>query len=341
MKGKTTMIKKIGTAVLLLLALTIVIHTAGLAEKTFLMTFTGDCTLGSEEVKRGNPNSFDTFAKEKGYDYFFANFKEMFENDDLTVINLEGVLSDNSYDENRKKQFRFRGPTDFAKILTGSSIEAAGLSNNHMMDFGNQGLKSTKEALDQHGVHWFRGEKFYLHDHDGLKIAFVALDTRQYNSMRGKLDKTFRQLKEEDGANAIVVCMHAGMEYRAKHEDNYSMGNFVFGGNCEIKANKKNPSVTSLYSMVVQIRMTFTNEGKYLGQQAVIYPANISDDPVENHYQPLRLSAVDAVPVREAIQRDTAFELPELTEKDGFSLMEFPYIPDTEGTMMPEAEQGE
>ena len=377
MKGKTTMIKKIGTAVLLLLALTIVIHTAGLAEKTFLMTFTGDCTLGSEEVKRGNPNSFDTFAKEKGYDYFFANFKEMFENDDLTVINLEGVLSDNSYDENRKKQFRFRGPTDFAKILTGSSIEAAGISNNHMMDFGNQGLKSTKEALDQHGVHWFRGEKFYLHDHDGLKIAFVALDTRQYNSMRGKLDKTFRQLKEEDGANAIVVCMHAGMEYRAKHEDKigeiaqkiigagadllimhhphvlqgmeiinnrnvfYSMGNFVFGGNCEIKANKKNPSVTSLYSMAVQIRMTFTNEGKYLGQQAVIYPANISDDPAENHYQPLRLSAADAVPVREAIQRDTAFELPELTEKDGFSLMEFPYIPDTEGTMMPEAEQGE
>ena len=31
MKGKTTMIKKISTAVLLLLALTIVIHTAGLA----------------------------------------------------------------------------------------------------------------------------------------------------------------------------------------------------------------------------------------------------------------------------------------------------------------------
>ena len=41
------------------------------------------------------------------------------------------------------------------------------------------------------------------------------------------------------------------------------------------------------------------------------------------------------------VQRDTVFELPELTEKDGFSLMEFPYIPDTEGTMMPEAEQGE
>ena len=371
------MIKKLSTAALLLMVLLLFLHSAVLAEKTFLMTFTGDCTLGSEELKRGNSNSFDTFAKEKGYDYFFSNFRDMFQNDDLTIINLEGVLSDSPYNENRKKQFRFRGPTDFAKILTGSFIEAAGLSNNHIMDFGTQGEKNTKEALDQHGIAWFRGSRFYIHEHEGLKIAFIALDGRQYNSMRAKMSSTFRQLRDSDGVNAIVVCMHAGMEYRPKHEDNigeiahkiidagadlmimhhphvlqgmeiinkrnvfYSLGNFVFGGNCEIKTNRKNPGVTSLYSMVVQVKMTFTNEGKYLGQQAVIYPANISDDPQVNHYQPLRLSAEDAVPVRDAIQRDTAFELPEITEKDGLSLMEFPYIPDTEGTMMPEAEPGE
>ena len=102
------------------------------------------------------------------------------------------------------------------------------------------------------------------------------------------------------------------------------------------KKNKKNSEITSLYTMVVQVRMTFTNEGKYLGQQAVIYPAHISDDPEANHYQPLRLRAADTGPVVEAIQRDTAFELPAVTEKDGLSLIELPYVPDTEETMMPE-----
>ena len=371
-KGKMDMIKRFGTAVMLALVLAIFLQSAALAEKTILMTFTGDCTLGSEETKRGNPSSFDSFANKKGYDYFFANFREMFSNDDLTVVNLEGVLSDSPYNENKKKAFRFRGPADFAKILTGSSIEACTLANNHTMDFGTPGMKNTQAALDAQGVAWFIGEKFYLHQHDGLTIAFVGLDSTRYNKMRNRLGEVFRNLKENQGANAVVVCIHAGQEYRPKHEDSiatianklvdsgadlvimhhphvlqgievingrhvfYSVGNFVFGGNCEIKKNKKNSEITSLYTMVVQVRMTFTNEGKYLGQQAVIYPAHISDDPEANHYQPLRLRAADAGPVVEAIQRDTAFELPAVTEKDGLSLIELPYVPDSEETMMPE-----
>ena len=55
------------------------------AEKTILLTFTGDCTIGSEERTRAREDSFDTIAAAKGYDYFFANFRELFEADDLTA----------------------------------------------------------------------------------------------------------------------------------------------------------------------------------------------------------------------------------------------------------------
>ena len=369
--------KRLGTAGLILTILLVFSLSAGLAEKSILMTFTGDCTLGSEESKRNQKTSFDTFAKEKGYDYFFANFRDMFEQDDLTVINLEGVLSDNASQESKNKTFRFRGPTDFAKILTGSSIEACTLANNHTMDFGAQGMKSTQTTLDENGIAWFIGDTLYLHQHDGLTIAFIGLNPTLYNSMRNKIGDLFRELKESKGVNAIVACIHAGMEYRPKHEESitaiatrmvecgadlvvmhhphvlqgievinkrnvfYSMGNFVFGGNRDIKTNKNNSSITSLYTMVVQVRMTFTNGGKYLGQQAIIYPANISDDPTANHYQPVRLSAADAAPVIEAIQRDTAFELPAVTEKDGLSLIELPYIPDSEEIMIPEDDPDE
>ena len=88
--------------------------------------------------------------------------------------------------------------------------------------------------------------------------------------------------------------------------------------------------------------MTFTNEGQYLGQRVVIYPAYISDDPEVNHYQPRRVGVKEAEPVREAIQRDSAFTLPELKEEEnGLSLIEFPYLPATDDVWLPEDDDGE
>ena len=104
-----------------------ILFTAGCAgaEKSILLSFTGDCTLGSEERTRSQENSFDSTAAKRGYDHFFSNFREMFAQDDHTVINLEGVLSDESKQERQSKRYRFRGPTDFVKIMTGASATAA------------------------------------------------------------------------------------------------------------------------------------------------------------------------------------------------------------------------
>ena len=108
------MMKRLRTVLLILLVLSVVMASGcAAAEKSILLTFTGDCTLGSEEATRPREDSFDSLAAAKGYDYFFANFREMFEQDDQTVINFEGVLSDNKFQESRSKRYRFRGPTDF------------------------------------------------------------------------------------------------------------------------------------------------------------------------------------------------------------------------------------
>ena len=58
-----------------------------------------------------------------------------------------------------------------------------------------------------------------------------------------------------------------------------------------------------------------------------------------NHYQPRRVNAQEAKPVRDAIQRDTAFNLPELKEEDGFAVMEFPYLAATDDVMLPEDDE--
>ena len=54
--------------------------------------------------------------------------KEMFSADDLTLVNLEGVLSDRGWGEDKSKTFRFRGPADYARILKESGIEACAVN---------------------------------------------------------------------------------------------------------------------------------------------------------------------------------------------------------------------
>jgi len=378
LRGKMTM-KKIAGAAAIILILVLLAVSGALADKTVLMTIAGDCTLGSEGFNRKKEDSFFAFVEKNGYDYFFANFRDLFDNDDLTVVNLEGVLSDSAMSENKHKTFRFRGDTHFVNILTGSSVEAVSIANNHIDDFGEQGVRNTKKTLEENGVGWFQNDKYWLYDRDGIKIAFFGLQNSKYYALRTKLTKMWKQMKETDGVNAIVVYVHTGIEYVGEHEQYadvmastlidmgadlvlmshphvlqgtavmknrtvfFSMGNFVFGGNSAIKKKTYQgiKEVSSLYSMAIQVKMTFTNEGEYLGQRVVIYPAYTSDDPDVNHYQPKRLTVEEAKPVWDAIQRDTATELPPLTEVDGLAVIEFPYVPAAEGTMHPEGTEEE
>ena len=349
--------------------------TAG-AEKSIVLTFTGDCTLGSEETTRARDDSFDSLASRRGYDYFFTNFRDMFEQDDHTIINFEGVLTDNRGQKSQSKRYCFRGPTDFVRILTGASIDACCLSNNHIGDFGKQGEESTKATLDQNGIGWFQNSKYYTFVKDGIRIAFIALDNKYVFNQFEKIKKLIQSLKEKGDAHFVAICWHTGMEYHGIHEPNtesicqkliqagadlmilhhphvlqgvgvynnrcifYSMSNFVFGGNSAIRTEKyKNGTVTSLYSIVVQVKLLFTDDGKYLGQQPIIYPAYTSSAAPVNNFQPYRANAEEAVPVRDALQQDTAFELPEITVgSDGLSKIELNYLAAFDDVEIPESE---
>ena len=355
------------------------------AGKTLTDTITGDCTLGSEEATRKDPYSFDSMAEKEGYDYFFKYFREMFEQDDITFINFEGVLADTAAQQYTKKRYRFRGPTDFVKLLTGSSIELAGLANNHTGDYGKQGEQTTKETLEENGIEWAQESKYYLYEKDGLRIAFFALHNKWINSNFDKFKQMILSMKKNKEVDAIVATWHTGKEYRGAHESGkistestakrmiqygvdllimhhphvlqgidiannrticYSLGNFVFGGNDEIRTEKFliDKTVTSLYSMVVQAKLTFGDDGTYLGQQITLYPTYTSSGEKQgerhwNNYQPFRADAEQAVPIREALQLDTKFELPEITtDAAGLSRIELPYLPAFEEAMIPESE---
>ena len=106
----------------------------------------------------------------------------------------------------------------------------------------------------------------------------------------------------------------------------YSLGNFVFGGSGEVTRGAN--GTNSLYTMAVQVKMHFTDEGVYKGQQVTLYPAYDSGTDPVNNYQPIRVTAEEAAPVLAAIQADTEWELPPAwTDENGKAYVQLDYLP--------------
>ncbi len=339
---------------------------SGRAEKTVTLTFTGDCTLGSQEFRRGQPDSLDAFAAREGYDYFFANFRDMFSADDCTVVNLEGVLSNTASGESSSKTYCFRGPTDFVNILTGSSIEVAGIANNHIMDYSTIGFRKTMATLDDAGVAWIRALDCYVLEKDGIRVAVFATDYSIVNTQGERVLRKMREMKANGEANAIAVIFHNGNEYDAKHTDLqerkaaeyiengadlvimhhphvvqgitvknnrsvfYSLGNFVFGGNKDIKEKQYRNTAritTSLYTLVVQARLRFRDDGTYLGQQMIVYPGYTSGDAPRNNYQPRRVTVEETEPIMDAIRFDSSMDIPDpIPDENGLARIIMPFL---------------
>ena len=90
--------------------------------KTFTVTLGGDTTLGSTDDLRKRDDCFENVAAEKGYGWFFSGLQTLFATDDLTLINFEGTLTDET--SKKQKLYNFKGPAEYADILTLGSVEA-------------------------------------------------------------------------------------------------------------------------------------------------------------------------------------------------------------------------
>ena len=115
-------------------------------ETRMVFTFAGDCTLGCHTIHTPAGDGCLMTVGES-YDYPFQNVRQWFENDDFTMVNLEGVLGDKG--QPAGKRYAFRGPAQYTNILTRSSVEAVTIANNHTLDYGEEGSAETKGRLDK------------------------------------------------------------------------------------------------------------------------------------------------------------------------------------------------
>ena len=69
---------------------------------------------------------------------------------DVAIVNLEMAITERG--EPYDKEFVFRAPGSAALTLAGAGIDVVSLANNHILDFGSEGLEDTISVLDEVGI---------------------------------------------------------------------------------------------------------------------------------------------------------------------------------------------
>lgn len=289
-------------------------ETPEVQETTITISAAGDCTLGTDEgfnYKRSFKGKYDAVQDPA---YFFQNVQPVFAQDDLTIVNMEGTLTEETTRE--PKQFAFKGDAEYAKILTAGAVETANLANNHSFDYGKKSYEDTITALEAEGISSFGYERTAVMDIKGVKVGLAGVyELAEHIDCKQDLLDNIASLKEQ-GAQIIIVSFHWGQEkenvpndvqvelahtaidngadlvlghhphvlqgieeYKGKNIV-YSLGNFCFGGN-------STPS--DMDTMIFQ--QTFTVKDGKLQEDNVtnILPCKISSAYEEgyNNYQPI------------------------------------------------------
>lgn len=315
----------------------------------FTITLAGDCTLGSTESSGKKSGSLPDTVEKKGLAYPFSGLMPLFSKDDLTLVNLEGVLSDSSQGENTDKEFAFRGPADYAKMLPLGSVEAVNLSNNHFDDYGKAGRDLTIAALEEQGVAYAGNEWLCVYRFDRVKIGLAGIRGSLTEAKKEIITRQIALLKEA-GCQIILYSLHSGQEYAQKHNGIqrdmarflidagadvvaghhphvaqgmeiyrnrlifYSLGNCVFGGN----QDPREPDALAA-------RIMFSLEGgKLTGLQTALYPIRFTGSKNSNTFCPDLLTGKQAEALLKKVQQDTAFSLPAYEEKSGALLPKIP-----------------
>ncbi|MGJ9459640.1 CapA family protein [Oceanobacillus sp. CF4.6] len=317
-------------------------------ENTVTISAAGDVTIGSDD-RFGYHGTFHHEVDQSGLDHFGKNVAPIFEDDDLTIVNLETTLTPSQ--NKAEKTFRFAGKPSYTEILNLSGVEAVNLANNHTFDYLEKGYQDTIINLDTYHIDSFGYDRLLLKEINGITIgAFGNKGWNDTSEVRQQIEKDIALLKEQ-GAQIVIANFHWGEErhyhpnatqqslgrfaidagadlvlghhphvvqgieeYKSKYIV-YSLGNFMFGGN-------RNPDDKDTF--IFQQSFHFAFDELTDQKDITIIPTSISSVTDRNNYQPTPLEGKEAERVlnkivtlsNEILENDFAYKEPMVDERN-------------------------
>lgn len=294
-----------------------------------VLSAAGDCTLG-RDLSADYSTSLDAEYDRSGGDtsIFFKNVSQFF-NDDITIVNFEGTLTDSP--AAASKTFRFKGRKEYTNILKKGSIDVVNIANNHSHDYLDRGFYDTVNALTVAGIGYCGYNYTYVKTVNGIKYGFYGLapmSSGLSSDIRTSISNNIAALKSK-GAQYIVGSFHWGIERAYSPTSNqksiahyaadcgtdlvlghhphvlqnieryngteivYSLGNFCFGGN-------RNPSDKN--TVVFQEKVIFDLEtGAIVSRERTYTPYRLSSVTYKNDYRPVPVYGEEAAAVKKKL----------------------------------------
>lgn len=304
---------------------------------TITMTFGGDAVIGIRENWWKRETALPAYLAAGGMGYPFSTLKPIFEQDDLTWVNLECTLKSNARGEKKNKEYRFRGLPEWTQVITASSIETVNIANNHVIDYGTDGFESTKQALDAAEIPYSGYGEYYVFEKDGHRIGFAGCrETTYFEDDKDVIAKDVAELRSR-GCDVIIYSCHWGTEYETMHNRDqivmakaaaeagvdiligthphvvqgvgyvdgmlvlWSLGNLMFGGTIKM---------TTFDGMLARLTLEFAGD-RYDGCHLELLPVLTSSHAPEgvNDYCPTLAAGEDYERIMQQVQEDTNFSL--------------------------------
>lgn len=177
------------------------------------LTFSGDVMLDRGVAKAA-------LSKERGY--LFSNISTLYQYYDYNIINLEGVLTEKQHIP-ANKRYVFKAKPFWAKEFYKGQITHVTLANNHSLDYGEFGLKDTKEALTNAEISFFGDscipEIIEQNENTILLFSYTNLiqdDKQLLCSSEHEFIKSIQEFKQRYPESIIITVLHWGTEYVSK-----------------------------------------------------------------------------------------------------------------------------
>ena len=180
--------------------------------------FVGDINLGEYYTSFGHgPGSYLEHSN------VFENVKDLFNQADLVVGNLEAPLTTHNFNPNEPESVVLRGDPKHAATLKSAGFEILQVANNHTVQHGAEGFQETVEALSKAGITavGLNAQKTQVVSIGGKTIGFLAAsdvpdNTDKTQTSYQRLDEEFvsRAYKAVKEVDHLFVLLHWGLESR-------------------------------------------------------------------------------------------------------------------------------
>jgi gamma-polyglutamate biosynthesis protein CapA len=170
-------------------------------------------------------NVFLLTQKADDYEHPFKLIGEFLEKPDITVANLEGPVTDFKSIANgtrTRDRMTFTFSPNFLDPLK-KYFDVISLANNHTHNFGEVGIKQTKDYLTEKKIKFFGGpynkpeNLSTIIEHDNIKIGFVG-----YHQLIGSgFEDVVEEIKSlEEKTDFTIAMPHWGYEYQETKPSN-------------------------------------------------------------------------------------------------------------------------